>query len=249
MLVAFIIGLSASLHCLGMCGPIAMAIPLDRSSNWKQFLGALQYNFGRIFSYTFLGFLFGTIGMSFRAFQWMQSLSLLVGLIMILIAWNQFFRFKEIRLFQLISSKISTSIGKLFRSKNTFRLPLLGLLNGFLPCGMVFMGLTNSMLQGTAIDGAKAMFFYGLGTLPMMLLVVFFAGKLLGSWRAKFRTVIPVLMTAIGLLMILRGLNLGIPYISPKVELTSTQHEQLIQKDEVSMTCCDATVGASCEAK
>lgn len=245
MLFGFIIGLSSSFHCLGMCGPIAMAIPVDRSSNFSIISGALQYNFGRIIAYSLLGFLIGSIGFSLAGLKWMQWLSIAAGLLMILIAWHKIFSSGQSKLEMKLTQQISRGIGKLIRSKNPLRLTGLGTLNGFLPCGMVFLGLTNALVQGSPAKGGIAMFFFGLGTLPMMFTVLFFASKLSGNWRLKFSKSIPYIMTIIGLLVILRGLNLGIPYISPELRLNAENSE----KPKVEMICCvpNNTENSNCE--
>lgn len=249
MLIGFIIGLSAAFHCLGMCGPIAMAIPVNRSNNWTILLGALQYNFGRVSAYTFLGFLIGSIGLSIASLQWMQWLSIAAGLLMTFIAWHQLFHFGQSKWTGKISITISRGIGKLFRSKSPLKLLGLGVLNGLLPCGMVFIGLTNALIQTSPLQGAMAMFFYGLGTLPMMLSVVFFASKLSGTWRLRFTKIVPYLMTFIGVLVILRGLNLGIPYFSPEIKLSETvlEHEST-KKPSVEMNCCTSKTADACKS-
>jgi sulfite exporter TauE/SafE len=234
MLFGFIIGLSSSFHCLGMCGPIALAIPVNRSSNFSIVSGTLQYNFGRIIAYSLLGFLIGSIGFSFSVLKWMQWLSILAGLLMILIAWHKFFSSGQSKLEMKLTQQISRGIGQLIRSKNPFKLVGLGALNGFLPCGMVFLGLTNALIQGSPEKGTLAMVFFGLGTLPIMFTVVFFASKLSGNWRLKFSKAVPYIMTVIGILVILRGLNLGIPYISPEIKLSTESDE----KQKVEMVCC-----------
>lgn len=234
MLFGFIIGLGSSFHCLGMCGPIAMAIPVSRSSNFSIISGALQYNFGRIIAYSLLGFLIGSIGFSFAGLKWMQWLSIAAGLAMILIAWHKIFSSGQSKLEMKLTQQISRGIGKLIRSKNPLKLMGLGILNGFLPCGMVFLGLANALIQSSPAKGALAMLFFGLGTLPMMFAVVFFASRLSGNWRLKFSKAIPYMMTAVGILVILRGLNLGIPYLSPELKLNAKNSE----KPKVEMVCC-----------
>lgn len=237
MLIGFIIGISSTFHCLGMCGPIAMAIPVSRSSNFSIISGALQYNFGRVAAYSFLGFLIGSVGFSFAGLKWMQWLSISAGLVMILIAWHKIFSSGQSKLEMKLTQQISRGIGKLIRSKSPFKLMGLGMLNGFLPCGMVFLGLTNALLQGSPVKGALAMLFFGLGTIPMLFAVVFFASKLNGSWRLKFTKAVPYIMTVVGILVILRGLNLGIPYLSPEIKISASEAGHS-EKPKVEMICC-----------
>lgn len=240
MLIGFILGLSSTFHCLGMCGPIAMAIPVNRSSNLTILSGALQYNFGRIFSYLLIGVVGGTIGLSFASLRWMQWLTILAGLLMILIAWHKILGLGQVKFVGGITTWISRNIGKLMRSKSPLKLIGLGSLNGLLPCGMVFMGLSNAMIQSTPFEGGLAMLFFGLGTLPIMFSVVFFSSKISGSWRFKFTRFVPYLMTIIGLLVILRGLNLGIPYLSPELKVVEQKGDVNSQSSnqKIEMICC-----------
>lgn len=239
MLIGFMIGLSSAFHCLGMCGPIAMALPVNRSSNLSIASGALQYNAGRIFSYSVLGIFFGSIGLSLSGLKWMQWLSIFAGILMIFVAWHKVVSPRRSKLANKLFQLISSGIGKLVRSKSPFKLFGLGILNGLLPCGMIFIGLTNALVQATPLQGGLAMVFFGLGTLPMMFLVVFFASKISANWRLKFSKTVPYLMTIIGILVILRGMNLGIPYISPEIKITKAETNlELIEKPKVEMICC-----------
>lgn len=239
MLIGFIIGLSSAFHCLGMCGPIALAIPVKRSSNFSILSGAFQYNLGRIATYTLLGLMIGSIGLSFSALQWMQWLSIAAGLLMIALAWHKLFSSGQSKLEGKLTQQISRGIGRVIRSESPFKLIGLGALNGLLPCGMVFIGLTNALIQDSLITSALAMTFFGLGTLPVLFFIVFFASKLSGHRRLKFSKAIPYIMTCVGLLVILRGLNLGIPYISPEINVI--QAKGISQKTNVEMVCCTSS--------
>jgi sulfite exporter TauE/SafE len=75
-IIGYIIGLQATLHCVGMCGPLALAAPIDRSQKNRAFWGSLTYNFGRITSYTYLGFLLGLLGIGSTWIYAIQVLSL-----------------------------------------------------------------------------------------------------------------------------------------------------------------------------
>lgn len=236
MLIGFIIGLSSAFHCVGMCGPIALAVPVNRSSNLSILSGALQYNFGRITAYSILGLVIGSVGLSFSLLQWMQWLSIAAGLLMILLAWHKLFSSGQSKLEGKLTQQISRGIGRIIRSGSPFKLIGLGALNGLLPCGMVFIGLTNALIQGSPVAGALAMAFFGLGTLPVMFSVVFFASKLSGRRRLQFSKAVPYMMTIVGLLVILRGLNLGIPYISPEINVI--QAKDTDQKPKIEMVCC-----------
>jgi len=240
--IALIIGLSSSLHCLGMCGPIAMSIPLNRSSNWNITFGTLQYNLGRLIAYSFLGVIAGTIGLSISNIRWIQLLSIVTGLLMIAIAWHKLFVFNSITQSKLsirLLHFISTNIARLRRSNHWSKLLSFGFLNGLLPCGMVYIGLANAMLQSSPLLGSIAMLLFGLGTIPAMFSVSFFATKISKKWHKQIRIFVPYIITLLGLIIILRGLDLGIPYLSPKIKTVTSEHiSETSKKQTVEIICC-----------
>lgn len=239
-----IIGLASSLHCIGMCGPIAMAIPVNRKNNFTILSGVLQYNLGRVLTYAILGFFIGSIGLTIESFGVLQWLSIITGVALILYAWRKWLgksfhaKIPGIN----VNGFVSKGIGSVLRSKFPMKLPLLGLLNGLLPCGMVYVALMNAMLAGNQSGSAFSMIAFGLGTVPAMMAVGFAAGKITGKLRSKLNAAIPYMLTLVGLLVILRGMNLGIPYISPKAEM-AIKHSSSMQKTEpeMKMDCCHSS--------
>jgi uncharacterized protein len=243
ILTGFILGISSSLHCMGMCGPIAMAVPVNRKNNWTILSGVLQYNLGRVLTYAILGLLIGSIGLTINSFGVLQWLSIISGILLILFAWRRWFGDVFSKRFRMLNLNgfVSTGIGKVLKSKFPIKLPLLGLLNGLLPCGMVYVALMNALLAGSQASSSLAMISFGLGTLPSMIAVGFAAGKITGKLRAKLNTSVPYILTLVGLLVILRGMNLGIPFISPKVEMAMKMtSEKQKQSKELKMECCHA---------
>jgi|SRR5690554_1043638 len=217
---ALSIGLIGSLHCLGMCGPIALALPLNRKNNFNIFSGSLSYNFGRIITYALLGYLFGLIGYGFFMAGLQQWISIAVGIFMILsILWPRIIGKGSAALpsFSLWLGKLKGEMGKRFGRKSNRNLLVIGLLNGLLPCGLVYMGLAGAVAMTTASEGALFMIFFGLGTLPMMLAIAVYGNHIKTKLLRRGRKLIPVFIILIGILFILRGMNLGIPYISPKL--------------------------------
>lgn len=245
ILYGLIIGLTSNLHCIGMCGPIAMAVPLNRDNNLSIFGGILQYNFGRVLTYSVLGAIVGAIGITANTFGILQWLSIITGILLIIYAWRKWLGSKIDQKLAIpaASAFISKNIGKLMRSNSVFRLPLLGGLNGLLPCGMVFFALGNALLAGSAIQSALAMTAFGFGTLPSMIIVAFAANRIGNSLRAKLNTVVPYMLTIVGLLIILRGMNLNIPFISPGLKMVVNTEKV----EEVEMSCCHSK--ESCEKK
>jgi uncharacterized protein len=236
ILYGLIIGLTSNLHCIGMCGPIALAVPLNRENNFTIISGILQYNFGRILTYSILGVLVGAIGITANTFGFLQWLSIITGILLIIYAWRKWLGSKIDQKLAIpaVNQFVSQNIGRLMRSKSPFRLPLLGGLNGLLPCGMVFFALGNALLAGSPSQSALAMAAFGVGTLPSMMIVAFAANRMGNSLRAKLNAVVPYLLTIVGLLIILRGMNLNIPFISPGLKTVVTEEKV----EEVEMSCC-----------
>ena len=219
-----------------MCGPIALAVPVKRHSNWRILSGVIQYNLGRVITYFFLGILIGIIGISATTFGVLQWLSIATGIFLIVFAWRKWIgsRIEQKLAIPALNSFVSRNIGKLMRSNQPGKLLMLGGLNGLLPCGMVFLALGNALLAGSPTSSAMAMAAFGLGTLPSMLAVGFAANRFTMGWRAKLNKAVPYLLTVVGLLIVLRGMNLNIPFISPQVKTIVTEQ----QDEEVEMSCC-----------
>ncbi|PKP44889.1 MAG: hypothetical protein CVT95_10300 [Bacteroidetes bacterium HGW-Bacteroidetes-12] len=220
--IAFFIGLLGSLHCVGMCGPIAFALPLKKSSKLYQVFGAVIYNFGRIITYALLGFIFGFFGQGIKLASSQQFLSIAIGVILIASVFFPLSWLNKLnpnnKIIQLIGS-VKQQLGLLLRSSKPFNLLRIGLLNGFLPCGLVYTALGGAIATGNTQEGVWFMVFFGLGTLPLMFLAVQFANFVSLAFRNKIRKIFPFLLVLIGVLFVLRGLNLNIPYLSPKINV------------------------------
>jgi hypothetical protein len=223
---AFVIGLSSSFHCIGMCGPIAMAVPVQRTSFYKTLYGVLLYNLGRILSYSLIGLLVGFIGLTANLIGILQILSILTGIIILIVAWNKSL-LNKVGVKLSFNAILSKAMGKVMHIKSNNRVALFGLINGLLPCGMVYLGLSNALITGSPTYSAIAMAIFGLGTLPLMLFVTWSAHKVSQEIRNKLNKFLPILLTLVGLSLILRGLNLGIPYLSPKFDWKNPHEVQL----------------------
>ncbi|MDH3697279.1 MAG: sulfite exporter TauE/SafE family protein [Flavobacteriaceae bacterium] len=215
---AFILGFVGSLHCIGMCGPIAFMLPLDRSNPIKQGSQVLSYHLGRILTYGILGLLFGLVGSGLQLFGWQQKLSIGIGSLMIFAVIWMYLPFKKWSLSPLVYKlirRLKNGMGGLLTRKSTPALFVLGLLNGLLPCGLVYVALMGAIATGDPLGGAFFMMLFGLGTVPLMTVAVYSAGFLKGRFRIAFQKLIPAMILLFGALLILRGLGLGIPYLSP----------------------------------
>jgi uncharacterized protein len=215
---AIILGLISSLHCIGMCGPIAMMLPVDQNNLAKKGIQIMTYHFGRVTAYSFLGLLFGILGRGLFLAGFQQFFSIVIGVLMVIVVvvpekvFAQYNFSKPV--FRLIA-KVKSSLGKQFKKKSYGSLFTIGLLNGFLPCGLVYVALFGAMAMQEVPKSMAYMALYGLGTIPMMSAVVYASKLLTIPFRNKIQKIIPIVAVGIGTLFILRGLGLGIPFISP----------------------------------
>lgn len=215
---ALIFGLISSLHCIGMCGPIAMMLPVDRSNPAKKVIQIMLYHMGRLSAYASLGFIFGILGKGFYMAGIQQYISVIVGVLMIVIVVipeRIFMKYNFSKPVYKLLSNVKTSLGNQFKRKSPDALFTIGLLNGFLPCGLVYAALFGAIAMQNVTLGVTYMLLYGLGTIPMMSAVVYISNFLSIPIRSKMQKIIPIVTIIIGTLFILRGLGLDIAYISP----------------------------------
>lgn len=222
----FILGLLGSLHCLGMCGPIALALPINQTSKASLLFSRFLYNFGRIISYSLMGFVFGLLGGKLKLVGLQQILSISTGVLILIYAL--FPQKSEAILISIpfikkIFQKIQVFISPLFKEKSSFALLKIGVLNGFLPCGFVYVGITGAIATGSPLAGMLFMALFGLGTFPLMFAVSVFSSVINLKLRLKIRKVVPAFVVVIAILFILRGLSLGIPFLSPVISESSPQ--------------------------
>jgi sulfite exporter TauE/SafE len=215
---AFLFGLISSFHCIGMCGPIAMMLPVERNNPAKKATQIVTYHLGRLTAYGSIGLLFGLLGKGFFLAGIQQQMSIIIGIAMIVVilmpdkVFAQYNFSKPV--FRWISG-MKQALGSHFKKKSYKSLFIIGLLNGFLPCGMVYVALFGAIAMQSAGFGVLYMLLFGLGTVPMMSMVVYVNSFLTVPIRNKIQKVIPYVGVIIGVLFILRGLGLGIPYVSP----------------------------------
>lgn len=216
---ALVLGLLGSLHCLGMCGPIAFLLPVDRSNHYKSGMQVLIYHIGRLLAYGSMGAVFGLLGSGINLFGAQQKLSIIIGLLMILLALIPYQKMGGGQLtgfFYKSIAGLKNKLGKTLKRKTPDAFFSIGVLNGFLPCGLVYMALLGATAMADPLSGALYMAVFGLGTIPLMSAAVYLARILKSSMRNRLRRLIPVFVVIIGVLFVLRGMGLGIPYVSPK---------------------------------
>jgi len=218
LLSALVLGLLGSLHCMGMCGPIAFMLPVDRSNSFKKVGQIALYHLGRITSYAFIGLIFGLLGKSLYIFGIQQQLSIGIGVLMIvlvIIPMRYTSNFKLTQPLYHLVSKVKSSLGSALKKKTADTFLTIGFLNGFLPCGLVYMAVFGAIAMGTIAESSLYMALFGIGTIPLMTTAVYIGKFLNQKMRTRIQRAIPVVVVIIGVLFILRGLGLGIPYVSP----------------------------------
>lgn len=235
------LGFASGFHCIGMCGPIALSMGLTKKQATNYYLQNLTYQFGRIFTYSLLGTLLGIVGQGFEMAGFQQYLTIAVGILLILMAifsfgGNDFA--SKIPLLSKLLLQVKMNLGKLLQKADYRSRFTTGILNGFLPCGMVYMALTASLAAGGIWQGASFMALFGLGTLPFMFAVVLLGNLMTTAFRIKILKFVPVLMIVLGGLFILRGLEIGIPYISPKKEALKIIHNNSTEHQEGNHATC-----------
>ncbi len=228
----FLIGLLGSLHCIGMCGPIALMIPTSQNPFLK-FFQIITYNFGRVLTYSFFGLFFGLLGETFRIIEIQQYVSIGVGVILIIIVLGTLFSYnkganKANKYITKIFSPIKNKLGKVL-GKDRKNLLAIGILNGFLPCGLIYFALAASLTASSIAGSIGFMAAFGLGTLPAMMGFMYFKSAI--NKRINIKKVVPYALLIMGVLLVVRGMNLGIPYLSPEIQKNE-------QNEEVLGGCC-----------
>lgn len=224
----FLFGILGSFHCVGMCGPIAMALPFAGQSRWQFFAGRIAYNGGRILTYASLGLVAGLFGQTLQLAGLQQTLSIVSGALILLLVvlpaavQGQVSRFTGA---DKVMQKVKQLFAHYFQKQGIGSLLVVGMLNGLLPCGFVYLALAGALSIPEVGGSMLYMALFGLGTLPLMLLVSL-SGKLVRpQFRSFFNKSVPYAAAFMALLFILRGLNLGIPYLSPKIIAHETKTE------------------------
>ena len=221
------------MHCLGMCGPIALALPGGNAKGFRYFSGRFLYNTGRITTYSILGALVALFGVAAAMFALQQWVSIAMGIGMLVLALREWGLFGKAQTAKPSAFRMwwLRQMGNLMRMGQGRGLFAMGLLNGILPCGFVYLGLFQAALSDSVWEGAGKMAFFGLGTWPVMLTLSWSGKWLTGALRARARAIMPVVMVLMGAMFMLRGMALGIPYLSPKMEIGP--------QGKVKMSCCE----------
>lgn len=211
---AFSIGLLGSLHCAGMCAPIALSLPYPDSGKWGRLKGILLYNAGRLITYSLLGLLFGLLGKGLFLAGWQRAVSIGMGLVLLLASLAVIHPERYLLSHPLLSRgylRLKQLLGAYLSRRGHGSVLLVGLLNGLLPCGLVYVAIAGAVTAEHAWQGMAYMASFGLGTFPLMMAVVWSGVWLKPNLRSAFSRLYPVVLFALGLLLLWRGLLLHVP--------------------------------------
>jgi sulfite exporter TauE/SafE len=220
MITGFTLGAAGSLHCVGMCGPLSLALPTYHLSKTKKFLSLLVYQFGRIITYSLIGLVFGLAGRRIYISGYQQWFSIGMGVLVLILAVLYFTRKTSIHISFLnrFYHSVQLIIGRLLRSSTgVLSFLLMGMANGLLPCGMVYIALAATLSLPQVSQSIAFMALFGAGTLPAMMIVGYAGQMIRPGIRRTLKKAVPVFIVLMGAVLILRGLNLGIPFISPEL--------------------------------
>lgn len=212
---ALALGFAGSFHCIGMCGPLMMSLPLAGFSPKGKIAGLMLYHTGRIVSYAMLGLVCGLVGAQVYLSGYQQWLSILLGIAILLYYIVRLAGIRRVPVKRIGGAWLQNRMIRYLSAPSYQHLLLAGIANGLLPCGMVYLALASALSVHYPPAASGFMAAYGAGTVPMMAFL-YFSGTLVNvRVRNRIRKAVPVLAIFIGCLLILRGCNLGIPYISP----------------------------------
>lgn len=214
---AFFLGFLGSLHCAGMCGPLVMALPGGDQRPFTRLRGRVAYNLGRIFTYGLFGVVFGFMGKSLALAGLQRGISIGAGMA-ILIAVATARRIHWSGPVNRAMPWIKKQFAARLKNGTVPSLSVLGALNGLLPCGLVYVAAAAAASTGGLIPAVTFMILFGVGTIPMMLGAAFLGRNLQASIRLRFQRMIPAALIVVGAMLVLRGLALGIPILSPDIE-------------------------------
>ncbi len=235
ILSAFVLGLLGSFHCAGMCGPIAIALPLHGNRLPQKIYGGVLYNLGRTLTYGVMGAVFGLLGQGVRMIGFQQKVSIIMGAIMIIsVFFPSFFKnqYNTENSWISVVGKLKSAIVRMFAIRSFSSLFFIGLANGLLPCGLVYIAIAGAIGTGEVVYGSLYMLMFGLGTIPMMLSIAIAGNILSVAIRKKINRLMPFLVVIVGVFFILRGLSLGIPFLSPPKEKIEKKFEKSLEHEQ-----------------
>lgn len=213
--IAFTLGFFGSLHCLGMCGPLAIAFSNKSGySRFRNLLNGIQYNLGRVLTYGLLGVLFGLLGSFLFLADLQKTLSVVLGVLLILsflFSINIDHQLQSLKFIKGFYNRVQKLLSQMMNRTQKIPSFFLGIANGFLPCGLVYLALAGSLSTGHIWSGFSFMVFFGMGTIPMLLGLSSGTQLISQRLRTKINSIIPYVSLAFGIFLIYRGIVVDIP--------------------------------------
>jgi sulfite exporter TauE/SafE len=230
---AFLLGLGGSAHCLGMCGPLVVMMPFKNFTGARLILAQLSYHLSRALAYAAMGLVFGLFGQGIGLFSKTQHLSLFMGAVVIVMVFfpKIIARLSSTKFFAKISQKHGRYLRQVHQTQSLAAMAALGFFNGLLPCGLSYAAIGGAIALGHTGQAVLFMLIFGIGTSPALIALGSAQNLVKPSVRLKFSKLSPIMGILLGVLLILRGLDLGIPYLSPKIEKSCHNTEEV--------SCCD----------
>lgn len=212
MWAALLIGFLGGFHCVVMCGPLVLYLRHKRNTyGIPEFV---LHQFGRLLGYAILGGIAGWVGFGFSLVSLHRYVSILLGVLLLYSSLSTLFSFPYFLSLNHLF-KVNSRIGSLFGRLSTTSIVSLGLLNALLPCGLVYTALAASTALFDPIKSMLFMGLFGLGTVPALVLSYSISTSTFIAKQKRFRVVLPITTALVGVLLILRGLTIGIPFVSP----------------------------------
>ncbi|MEO8068938.1 MAG: sulfite exporter TauE/SafE family protein [Flavobacteriales bacterium] len=217
LVTAIVLGAAGSAHCIGMCGPIALAVPSMGTTSASRWVSTFILNMGRLSTYVLLGAAIGTFGQGLRLIGSQQVVSIVAGAVLLLsvLVPGLLERWSPNGRIALSISRLRSSLAKNLHRTAPEAIFFTGALNGMLPCGLVYAALLAATSMESVVGSMGYMALFALGTWPALIALRMSGGLIGQATRAKLRRAAPFLVACLAVLMILRGMELGIPMISP----------------------------------
>jgi sulfite exporter TauE/SafE len=217
LLTAFLMGTFSSLHCVGMCGPLVLSSPIFGLTGSSKWVGWIGYHGGRLATYVLIGVLLGVMGRRISLAGWQQGFSIVLGVILLLTFFLGRYRLslEKVPLLRTMQHGLFRFIAHSMRQPGMGSAWGMGMANGLLPCSMVYMAATGAMAAGSIQGGMLFMATFGIATTPALLLLT----ELGVRFRFRINGILGVFTLIVGILLIIRGLNLNIPFLSPFLQM------------------------------
>jgi uncharacterized protein len=200
---ALVMGFAGSLHCAGMCSPLAMAV----TSQKPFLLHKITYNTGRILTYGILGMIAASFGSLFMITPWQGIISFAVGALFLLMGIGAI---SGVRIpfittaLHRFTSRLKNLFNFWLKKKNSFAVLIMGMLNGLLPCGLTYLAMTYCFIMPSMMEGFWFMILFGVGTWPVMIGFTWLLSIGFGKIKVNYQRITTVVFIMIGVWLVAR---------------------------------------------